>query len=64
MFRKGEKSILNYLIDASIKCHGLVKMSVKDARKEVNRDGGKYFAGMADYATGTIIGGLIKESSV
>jgi hypothetical protein len=63
MFRKGEKIILHYLVDAADKCHKLSNMSVKDARKEVNSQGGRNFQGMLDYANGTIIGGLVKKET-
>jgi hypothetical protein len=63
LFRKGEKKILHYLINAADRCEELSKLSVKDARKEVNKDGGKAFQGMIDYAKGTIIAGLVKKEN-
>ena len=63
LFRKGEKKILHYLVNAADKFHDLSKLSVKDARKEVNKDGGKNFQGMLDYASGTIIAGLVKKET-
>lgn len=53
--RHDEKEVLQFMLNANDKIEALVKMSSKEARKEISRDQGKDYAGMLNYVNKTII---------
>lgn len=57
LYRFGEKKILHYLKDAAAKMQYLFSLSLKDARKEINKNSEAY-PEMIPYITNCVFMGL------
>lgn len=63
LFRSGEKKILKFLMEASVKIRHLYEMSIKNARKFVNIDSEYNYDPIMAYINSTVFPGLqLKEN--